>query len=79
MLYDFDSGGGGELSVSANETLTILRQDIGDGWWEARNAAGEMGLVPEAYLEVILCFVLLYTLSISVMEPEHNLVLRDVA
>lgn len=29
-----------------------LWQDIGDGWWEARNASGEQGLIPESYVEV---------------------------
>ena len=38
--------------IKEGETLNILRQDVGDGWWEAQNSEGVRGLVPEAYLEV---------------------------
>ncbi|XP_059166546.1 sorting nexin lst-4-like [Physella acuta] len=59
-LYDFDGDeSNGELSFVAGETLYILRQDIGDGWWEARSADGKHGLVPETYIEIV-----------SVPEPE---------
>ncbi|CAL1535965.1 unnamed protein product [Lymnaea stagnalis] len=59
-LYDFDGDvHNGELSFSAGETIYILRQDIGDGWWEARSDNGTQGLVPETYLEIV-----------SVPEPE---------
>ena len=27
-------------------------QDVGEGWWEAKNERGQSGLVPESYLEV---------------------------
>ncbi|KAI8783952.1 sorting nexin-33 [Biomphalaria glabrata] len=59
-LYDFDGDiHNGELSFSAGETIYITRQDIGDGWWEARSANGALGLVPETYVEIV-----------SVPEPE---------
>ncbi|KAK2154161.1 hypothetical protein LSH36_275g05015 [Paralvinella palmiformis] len=53
VLYDFVCGGPGELTVHNNEVLTILNQNVGDGWWEAKNSRGEKGLVPEAYIEII--------------------------
>lgn len=28
-------------------------QDVGDGWWEARNYLGKVGLIPQAYVEVM--------------------------
>ncbi|KAL8573103.1 hypothetical protein ACOMHN_027363 [Nucella lapillus] len=53
-LYDFDGDhNSGELSFYGGDVVTIIRQDIGDGWWEARNANGEQGLIPESYVEVI--------------------------
>ncbi|GFS07825.1 sorting nexin [Elysia marginata] len=53
-LYDFEGDDyNGELSFVAGETLTVLRQDIGDGWWEARSQDGRQGLVPETYVEVM--------------------------
>ncbi|ESN98565.1 hypothetical protein HELRODRAFT_185844 [Helobdella robusta] len=52
-LYDFESGGPGELSFNADDILTILRQDVGAGWWEAINNRGETGLVPQSYFDVI--------------------------
>ena len=52
ILYDFVSGGGSELTVYSNDIVTVLRQDIGEGWWEAKKTNGEQGLIPESYVEV---------------------------
>ncbi|CAH1253021.1 SNX33 [Branchiostoma lanceolatum] len=53
-MYDFDGvADNGELSIRANEILTVTRQDIGDGWWEGRNVQGEVGFFPEAYVETL--------------------------
>ena len=51
-LYDFDAQPGtGELSINANDILTITRTDVGEGWLEGTNSRGEIGIFPEAYVE----------------------------
>ncbi|XP_055088229.1 sorting nexin-9b isoform X1 [Periophthalmus magnuspinnatus] len=53
VLYDFSAEpGNNELTVKENETITITNQSIGGGWVEAQNSRGEVGLVPEDYIEV---------------------------
>lgn len=53
VLYDFTAEpGNNELSVRDGETVTITNQSIGGGWVEARNSRGEVGLVPEDYVEL---------------------------
>ena len=53
VKYDFDAQDGtGELSVKEGETLTVTRQDVGEGWWEGTNASGQTGLFPLAYVDV---------------------------
>uniref|UniRef100_A0A665U771 Sorting nexin n=1 Tax=Echeneis naucrates TaxID=173247 RepID=A0A665U771_ECHNA len=53
VLYDFTAEpGNNELTVKEGETLTITNQHIGGGWIEAQNSRGEIGLVPEDYIEV---------------------------
>ncbi|XP_055005394.1 sorting nexin-9b [Boleophthalmus pectinirostris] len=53
VLYDFTAEpGNNELTVKENETITITNQSIGGGWVEAQNSRGEVGLVPEDYIEV---------------------------
>ncbi|KAI1301401.1 Sorting nexin lst-4 [Halotydeus destructor] len=53
-LYDFQSQpGSGEISLVTGETLTVTRQDVGEGWWEGSNERGETGLFPEGYVEAI--------------------------
>lgn len=52
-LYDFDAQPGtGELSIKEGEILAVLRQDVGEGWWEGTNSQGQTGLFPAAYVEV---------------------------
>ena len=52
-MYDFEAQGGtGELSIISGDILTVIRTDVGDGWWEGSNTRGESGLFPEAYVEV---------------------------
>uniref|UniRef100_A0A665U735 Sorting nexin n=1 Tax=Echeneis naucrates TaxID=173247 RepID=A0A665U735_ECHNA len=69
VLYDFTAEpGNNELTVKEGETLTITNQHIGGGWIEAQNSRGEIGLVPEDYIEVSwwpLCVVSVSSLSLS--------------
>ncbi|XP_072045493.1 sorting nexin-33-like isoform X5 [Amphiura filiformis] len=54
VMYDFDGEvANGELTIKEDEVLNILRQDVGDGWWEAENSQGVKGLVPQAYCEAV--------------------------
>ncbi|XP_036003324.1 sorting nexin-9b isoform X3 [Fundulus heteroclitus] len=53
VLYDFTAEpGNNELTVKEGETITITNQNIGGGWIEAQNSRGEVGLVPEDYIEL---------------------------
>ncbi|KAL2098709.1 hypothetical protein ACEWY4_005189 [Coilia grayii] len=53
VLYEFIAEpGNNELSVREGETITILNQNVGGGWIEAQNSNGDVGLVPEDYIEV---------------------------
>ncbi|XP_037541382.1 sorting nexin-9b isoform X2 [Nematolebias whitei] len=52
VLYDFTAEpGNNELTVREGETVTITNQGIGGGWIEAQNTKGEVGLVPEDYID----------------------------
>ncbi|XP_024147106.1 sorting nexin-9b isoform X2 [Oryzias melastigma] len=52
VLYDFTAEpGNNELTVKEGETITVTNQNIGGGWIEAQNSRGEVGLVPEDYIE----------------------------
>eukprot|EP00064_Thunnus_orientalis_P007454 superscaffoldBa00000831_g7475 len=52
VLYDFTAEpGNNELTVKEGETIIITNQHIGGGWIEAQNSRGEVGLVPEDYIE----------------------------
>ncbi|KAF7230602.1 sorting nexin-9b isoform X3 [Nothobranchius furzeri] len=53
VLYDFTAEpGNNELTVREGETVTITNQSIGGGWIEAQNSKGQVGLVPEDYIEL---------------------------
>ncbi|KAH6649904.1 hypothetical protein F5144DRAFT_554613 [Chaetomium tenue] len=52
MLYSFDAGGAGELSVPEGRELVILEPDTGSGWVRVR-AGYKEGLVPASYVEPI--------------------------
>lgn len=51
-LYDFDAQNAEELSFRRGEKLDIIEKPIHDPeWWRARNAAGQIGLVPTNYIK----------------------------
>lgn len=33
--------------------FVLLIQDVGGGWWEARNQYGRTGLIPKDYVEIL--------------------------
>ncbi|XP_076170724.1 sorting nexin 33-like protein SH3PX1 isoform X1 [Ptiloglossa arizonensis] len=53
-LYDFTGESGtAELSITAGEVLTVMRDNVGDGWCEGFNQSGKSGLFPAAYVQVV--------------------------
>lgn len=53
-LYDFTGEPGtAELSIVAGEILTVMRDNVGDGWCEGYNQKGQSGLFPAAYVQVV--------------------------
>ncbi|KAJ8668097.1 hypothetical protein QAD02_009760 [Eretmocerus hayati] len=53
-LYDFSGEpGSAELSITAGEVLTVIRDNVGDGWCEGHNQTGQSGLFPTAYVQLI--------------------------
>ena len=51
-LYDFTGEPGtAELSITAGEMLTVMRDNVGDGWCEGFNQSGKSGLFPAAYVQ----------------------------
>ncbi|KOS23149.1 Protein BZZ1 [Escovopsis weberi] len=49
MLYPFDAGGDGELSVAEGKEVVLLEADDGSGWVKVRDGYKE-GLVPASYV-----------------------------
>lgn len=53
-LYDFTGESGtAELSITAGELLTVIRDNVGDGWCEGFNQSGQSGLFPAAYVQMV--------------------------
>ncbi|KAG5986284.1 hypothetical protein E4U54_005507, partial [Claviceps lovelessii] len=50
MLYSFDAGGDGELTVSEGREVILLEPDDGSGWIKVR-AGYKEGIVPASYVE----------------------------
>uniref|UniRef100_A0A7N6A378 Sorting nexin n=1 Tax=Anabas testudineus TaxID=64144 RepID=A0A7N6A378_ANATE len=72
VLYDFTAEpGNNELTVIEGETLNVTNQNIGGGWIEAQNSRGEIGLVPEDYIECCIqyaCFASMAYSSTFILE-----------
>ncbi|KAF1359741.1 FCH-domain-containing protein [Lizonia empirigonia] len=51
MLYAYEAGGEGELTVADGQDVTILEPDDGSGWIKVRAGAKE-GLVPASYVDM---------------------------
>ncbi|KAI8096501.1 uncharacterized protein BX664DRAFT_258357 [Halteromyces radiatus] len=49
--HNFDAENADEISFSIGEVIVVLEKDEGyqDGWWQGRNARGEIGLFPMNY------------------------------
>lgn len=52
VLYDFEAGGPGEMSVSAGRNYELLLGDDGSGWVKLKDGP-DSGLVPATYVEII--------------------------
>ncbi|XP_078051585.1 sorting nexin lst-4-like, partial [Augochlora pura] len=53
-LYNFaGEAGTAELSIDAGEVLTVMRDNVGDGWCEGFNQRGKCGLFPAAYVQML--------------------------
>ncbi|CAF3985360.1 unnamed protein product [Rotaria sp. Silwood2] len=52
-LYDFVAEGPNELGFNANDILTITSNNSGHGWWYAKNSAGQVGVIPENYVQAL--------------------------
>jgi hypothetical protein len=50
VLYDFEATDHGELSITAGQIITIIKEDP-EGWWEAENVEKKRGLIPANYVE----------------------------
>ncbi|VDD93009.1 unnamed protein product [Enterobius vermicularis] len=50
-VYDFEAQPhSGELSISVDEILTVIKENIEGGWLEGMNSKGQHGLFPESYV-----------------------------
>ncbi|KAI3378415.1 hypothetical protein SNEBB_005527 [Seison nebaliae] len=54
-MYDFESEGDPELTIMENEILTIVNEKYPADhlWMEVRNKKGQVGIVPQTYVEKI--------------------------
>lgn len=41
------------MSITAGEILSVMRDNVGDGWCEGFNQNGKSGLFPAAYVQII--------------------------
>ncbi|KAJ8297403.1 hypothetical protein KUTeg_023934 [Tegillarca granosa] len=50
-IYDFVASNSDELDMTEGEELEIIADGEGDGWVKGRNLNGEVGYIPENYIE----------------------------
>ncbi|OLL23196.1 Protein BZZ1 [Neolecta irregularis DAH-3] len=53
VLFEYEGNSNDELSVKEGEEITVLEDDDGSGWVEARSQSGKQGIVPATYIEYI--------------------------
>ncbi|XP_042881081.1 protein nervous wreck-like isoform X2 [Penaeus japonicus] len=51
VLYNYTAQNPDELTIVENEELELLGEGDGDGWVKARNYKGEVGYIPQNYIE----------------------------
>ncbi|KAL5267984.1 hypothetical protein ACHWQZ_G004883 [Mnemiopsis leidyi] len=52
VVYDFEGqADNNELTVYEHELITVVCEDVGEGWVEAVKENGEQGLVPASYID----------------------------
>lgn len=49
-----------EMSVEAGDEISVIKEDLADGWSLIRNTSGQIGLLPRLYYTVNLLLLLLY-------------------
>ncbi|CBY30464.1 unnamed protein product [Oikopleura dioica] len=53
VSFDYGASNGDELSLKKDEIITITKKEtLDEGWWEARNANGQFGLIPTNFLDL---------------------------
>ena len=53
-LYDFDGNKSAEeLTFKVGDILTVTNTSTDDGWWEGITAAGQEGIFPELYVQLL--------------------------
>ncbi|MCJ8748248.1 hypothetical protein PDJAM_G00162770 [Pangasius djambal] len=51
-LYDFNGVKQGEVSMQVGEHLSVLDEDMGDGWVRVKKTNGHTGYVPASYIKI---------------------------
>ncbi|XP_045134770.1 protein nervous wreck-like isoform X23 [Portunus trituberculatus] len=52
VLYNYTAQNPDELTIVENEELELMGEGDGDGWVQARNYKGEVGYIPQNYIEM---------------------------
>ncbi|KAL0973977.1 hypothetical protein UPYG_G00213800 [Umbra pygmaea] len=55
VLYSYQACQGDELSITEGEELDVIDDGDMEDWLKARNSAGQVGYVPERYLQFLWC------------------------